>query len=150
MPTRIGACTRRCERRGRRPWGVDRKGTVMKILVAHNSYQQVGGEDHVVAAEIAMLEAHGHEVVLYRLSNHAVEGMSRLALGARTIWRRAAFLDVQRLCRAHRPPRVHFHNTLPLISPAAYYAARAKGVAVVQTLHNFRVCTTATPSARAA
>ena len=64
----------------------------MKILVAHNSYQQVGGEDHVVAAEIAMLEAHGHEVVPYRLSNHAVEGMSRLALGARTIWSRAAFL----------------------------------------------------------
>lgn len=112
----------------------------MRILVAHNSYQQVGGEDHVVAAEIAMLEAHGHEVVPYRLSNHAVEGMSRLALGARTIWSRAAFLDVQRICRAHRPHLVHFHNTLPLISPAAYYAARAEGVAVVQTLHNFRVC----------
>jgi glycosyltransferase involved in cell wall biosynthesis len=39
----------------------------------------------------------------------------------------------------HRPQVVHFHNTLPLISPAAYYAARAEGVAVVQTLHNFRL-----------
>src|SRR5262249_9256982 len=34
----------------------------------------------------------------------------------------------------------HFHNTLPLISPAAYYAARAENVRVVQTLHNFRLC----------
>jgi glycosyltransferase involved in cell wall biosynthesis len=112
----------------------------MRILVAHNSYQQVGGEDHAVAAEIAMLNAHGHEVVPYRLSNNAVEGMSRLALGARTIWSRSAFLDVRRLCRTHRPDVVHFHNTLPLISPAAYYAARAERVPVVQTLHNFRVC----------
>src|SRR5260370_2192563 len=113
MPTRIGACTRRCERRGRRPWGVDRKGTVMKILVAHNSYQQVGGEDHVVAAEIAMLEAHGDEVVPYRLSNHAVEGMSRLPLGARTISTPAAFLHAHRLCRPPLPHLVHFPTPPP-------------------------------------
>jgi glycosyltransferase involved in cell wall biosynthesis len=33
----------------------------------------------------------------------------------------------------------HFHNTLPLISPAALYGARAAGAAVVQTLHSFRL-----------
>ena len=38
-----------------------------------------------------------------------------------------------------RPQLAHFHNTFPLISPSAYYAARAEGVAVVQTLHNFRL-----------
>jgi glycosyltransferase involved in cell wall biosynthesis len=39
----------------------------------------------------------------------------------------------------------HFHNTWPVISPAGYYAARAQGVAVVQTLHNYRlVCPAAT------
>src|SRR5205814_1104988 len=41
--------------------------------------------------------------------------------------------------RAQRPRVAHFHNTFPLISPAAYYAARAEGVGVVQTLHNFRL-----------
>ncbi len=34
---------------------------------------------------------------------------------------------------------VHFHNTLPLISPAAYWGARRGGAAVVQTLHNYRL-----------
>jgi hypothetical protein len=34
---------------------------------------------------------------------------------------------------------MHVHNTLPLISPAAYYAARAERVPVVQTLHNYRL-----------
>src|SRR5262249_13781535 len=34
---------------------------------------------------------------------------------------------------------VHFHNTFPLISPSAYYAAQAENVGVVQTLHNFRL-----------
>jgi len=34
---------------------------------------------------------------------------------------------------------MHAHNIFPLISPSAYYAARAEGVAVVQTLHNYRL-----------
>ena len=34
----------------------------MKILIAHNYYQQVGGEDHCVTAEAAMLQDNGHEV----------------------------------------------------------------------------------------
>ncbi|MGA2500710.1 MAG: glycosyltransferase, partial [Tepidisphaeraceae bacterium] len=33
----------------------------------------------------------------------------------------------------------HFHNTLPLISLAAYGAVRSAGAAVVQTLHNHRM-----------
>jgi glycosyltransferase involved in cell wall biosynthesis len=37
------------------------------------------------------------------------------------------------------PDVVHFHNTFPLISPAAYYACRDLGVPVVQTLHNYRL-----------
>jgi glycosyltransferase involved in cell wall biosynthesis len=38
-----------------------------------------------------------------------------------------------------RPEIAHFHNTFPLISPAAYHAATAAGVPVVQTLHNYRL-----------
>src|SRR5690606_24863904 len=33
---------------------------------------------------------------------------------------------------------VHFQNTFPLVSPAGYYAARAGGAAVVQSVRNFR------------
>ena len=34
---------------------------------------------------------------------------------------------------------VHVHNTLNLVSPAVYYAAKAMKVPVVQTIHNFRL-----------
>jgi glycosyltransferase involved in cell wall biosynthesis len=43
------------------------------------------------------------------------------------------------LFRDERPDIAHFHNTHPLLSPAGYHAARAEGVGVVQTLHNFRL-----------
>jgi glycosyltransferase involved in cell wall biosynthesis len=111
----------------------------MKILVAHNFYKQPGGEDQCVAAEVAMLRAHGHEVTQYCLRNESIDAISRLRLASRTIWSRTAFRELRELFRTHRPQIAHFHNTFPLISPAAYYAARAENVRVVQTVHNFRL-----------
>ena len=43
------------------------------------------------------------------------------------------------MIRSARFDVAHFHNTFPLVSPAGYYAARKSGLAVVQTLHNFRL-----------
>jgi glycosyltransferase involved in cell wall biosynthesis len=112
----------------------------MNILAAHNFYKQPGGEDQCVAAEVAMLKAHGHEVTQYFLMNVSIDAMSRLQVGSRTIWSGPAFRELRQMFRTHRPQIVHFHNTFPLISPAAYYAAQAENVRVVQTLHNFRLC----------
>jgi glycosyltransferase involved in cell wall biosynthesis len=112
----------------------------MKIVVAHNFYRQPGGEDQCVATEVAMLTARGHAVTQYCLRNESIDSMGRLDLASRTIWSQPAFQELRDLFRTHRPQIAHFHNTFPLISPAAYYAARAEDVRVVQTLHNFRLC----------
>jgi glycosyltransferase involved in cell wall biosynthesis len=111
----------------------------MNILVAHNFYKLAGGEDQCVAAEVALLRAHGHEVATYCLSNDAIDSMGRLHVAGRAIWSRQAGVELGHAIRAHGSQVVHFHNTFPLISPAAYYSAHAAGVAVVQTLHNFRL-----------
>lgn len=111
----------------------------MRTLVVHNSYQQHGGEDSCVLAEIAMLEHYGHQVSQYAASNDAIKTMSRIELAGRTVWSVPAYRDLRSIIRQSRPDVVHFHNTFPLISPAAYYAARMEGVPVVQTLHNYRL-----------
>ena len=111
----------------------------MKVLLCHNFYQQPGGEDQVFADEAALLEARGHCVVRYTRDNDAVAGMTAADLARRTMWNPTAYADVYRLARRHRADVVHFHNTFPLMSPAVYYAARAAGAAVVQTLHNYRL-----------
>jgi glycosyltransferase involved in cell wall biosynthesis len=117
----------------------------MRVIVCHNFYQQPGGEDRVFRDEAALLEAHGHEVALYSVHNDTIRGRSRWAVAADTIWNRRTAAELGELIRRFRPDVVHFHNTFPLISPAAYHAARTAGAAVVQTLHNFRlICPKAT------
>ncbi len=111
----------------------------VKILVVHNYYQQPGGEDRVFEDESELLASHGHEVVKFAKHNDSVKEMSSWSLAARTIWNSQVAREIGELVRSHRADIVHFHNTLPLISPAAYYAARQAGAAVVQTLHNYRL-----------
>jgi len=111
----------------------------VKLLLVHNSYQQPGGEDQVFASELELLASHGHEVVRYTAHNEAVRQLSKLTLACRTSWSRTTYREMRALLQRERPEIVHVHNTLPLLSPAVYYAAGAARVPVVQTLHNYRL-----------
>jgi glycosyltransferase involved in cell wall biosynthesis len=111
----------------------------VNILLLHNSYLQAGGEDVVYANESKLLERHGHRVTRFSVHNDQVAAMPRVKLAAKTLWNRSACREIAGIIRANRIQVCHFHNTFPLISPAAYYAARDEGVPVVQTLHNFRL-----------
>jgi glycosyltransferase involved in cell wall biosynthesis len=111
----------------------------MRILVAHNAYQQRGGEDAVVEAEIALLRAYGHEVEYFGLHNDALKQMSRTAAAVTAIWSQRSANAVDKLCNAFAPHLIHVHNTFPLISPSLYWTAARHKVPVVQTLHNFRL-----------
>src|SRR5262249_25457480 len=120
----------------------------MRILVVHESYQQRGGEDAVASAEADQLELHGHTVLRYSRHNDELKGKGALRIvgaGLGTVWAKKSFKELENLLVGGKPDVVHFHNTLPLISPSAYYACARSGVPVVQTLHNYRlVCPAAT------
>jgi len=109
------------------------------VLAIHNYYQQPGGEDQAFAAETRLLEAHGDEVIRYTNHNDRVASLHALDLARKTIWNEQSYRDLSNIIRDRRPDVMHAHNTFPLISPAAYTAARDGGIPVVQTLHNFRL-----------
>lgn len=114
----------------------------MKILVIHNRYQHAGGEDEVFAAESRLLRDAGHEVHEYvRTNDDIVLGgpPARVGLALDTVWARQEQRTLRQTIDHVAPDVAHFHNTFPLISPAAYYTCRAAGVPVVQTLHNYRL-----------
>jgi len=111
----------------------------MRLLLCHNYYQQAGGEDQVFADEAQLLKSHGHDVIKYSVHNDAIDDMNHWDVALRTLWNQTSYREIRGLMRRERPDLVHFTNTFPLISPAAYYAARSEVVPVVQSLHNFRM-----------
>ena len=114
----------------------------LSVLVIHNQYQQPGGEDVVVQAEVDLLRRAGHRVLQFTQNNATLANFSPLekaALSVTTTWNPAAYSTIRALLEKERPDIVHCHNLLPQVSPAAYYACRSAGVPVVQTLHNYRL-----------
>ena len=110
----------------------------MNILLVHCHYRLAGGEDAVFEDERRMLERHGHTVTVLESTND-VSGVSKALLPLAALYNPAAAAQVQRLIRERDIHLVHVHNTLLRLSPAVLCAAKAAGVPVVQTLHNFRL-----------
>lgn len=114
----------------------------MKILFAHNNYQQPGGEEKSFAQEVALLRAHGHTVIEYTRSNAEVDGYSRgekLRLPARMIWSTQTYRAVTDILRRERPDIVHVNNMHFIISPSIFQACADAGVPAVTTLRSYRL-----------
>ena len=114
----------------------------MNILIVHNHYQIPGGEDQVAAQEAELLRAHGHKVITYYRDNSELKDFSlgqKILLPFRTIYNPRTCREIRKCIRENKIDVVHVHNTLMLVSPAVYYAAKKEKVPVVQTIHNFRL-----------
>jgi glycosyltransferase involved in cell wall biosynthesis len=117
----------------------------LNILVVHNFYQQPGGEDQVFRDEVELLRSRGNTVSEFNVHNDEVSKLGKLTLAHKTFWNSESYQRIREIVQRERIEIAHFHNTFPLISPAAYYGARDGGARVVQTLHNYRLqCPVAT------
>jgi glycosyltransferase involved in cell wall biosynthesis len=115
----------------------------VRVLLVHEYYRERGGEDIAFETDATLLAAAGHEVRRLAFHNAEIPEQAslreRLGLAAATLWSRSAAREVADAVRATRPQVVHFHNTFPLVSPAAFGAASRLGAGVVATLHNYRL-----------
>ncbi|MGB7440878.1 MAG: glycosyltransferase [Coleofasciculaceae cyanobacterium] len=111
----------------------------MQILSIHNNYQIRGGEDESREAEERLLREMGHRVEVYQENNDRIADMGSGRLALRTIWSTEAYQKVKQYLTGSTYNLVHVQNFFPLISPSVYYAAKAAGVPVVQTLRNYRL-----------
>lgn len=109
------------------------------VLLVHNAYQQRGGEDSVVDAELELLRSRGHVVETYFRRNDDLADMPAWQAAGQMLWSPQTVRELGARIAASRPDVIHVHNTFPLISPSLYWAAERAGVPVVQTLHNFRL-----------
>jgi glycosyltransferase involved in cell wall biosynthesis len=112
----------------------------MRIAIFHNRYRERGGEDTAVDGEAELLEKGGHTVVRCIADNReSLAGpldQVRTALHARRSPSGAA--RAARIADEAPLDVAHVHNFFPLLSPAVHETLSARGVPVVQTLHNYR------------
>lgn len=115
----------------------------MKVLICHNRYRSASpsGENQVVDSEISLLRRAGVEVIQMIEDSDSIVSGGLIVMGNAALGPLYSPKGVQRfraLLREEHPDLIHLHNVFPLISPAVVRAAKAVGVPVVQTIHNYR------------
>ncbi len=115
----------------------------MRVLVIHNRYraERPSGENVLVDTESRLLEKHGCNVERLEVSSDDISqwpAARKALIPARVIWSLEGYRLTAEAIRRFRPDIVHVHNTFPLLSPSALWAARSSDASVVLTLHNFR------------
>jgi len=116
------------------------KARRMRILLVHNHYRIAGGEDAVVSAERRLLEDKGQAVALLESDNADISGaLDQFRIGVGALYPRDGNRRVAAEIKRFRPDVMRVHNFFPRFSPSIYSAAPEAGVAVVQTLHNYRL-----------
>jgi hypothetical protein len=98
----------------------------MRVLLIHNQYATIHGEQFLAAANGEILGSHGHETLEHR--RRSCELRPGLVGSGRAIFTgihsRRAFPDVQRIIASLQPDIVHVRNVFPLISPWVLRASR--------------------------
>ncbi|MBQ1171379.1 MAG: glycosyltransferase family 4 protein [Lachnospiraceae bacterium] len=115
----------------------------LNILQVHNFYREPGGEDVVVKNEAEMLKEHGHRVYKYYRRNEEIAHLplfEKIILPFDSVFSVKTYIQIRRIIRKKKIDLVHVHNTLHLISPSVFWAARKEGIPVVMTVHNYRLC----------
>lgn len=134
----------------------------MKVLMINSFFYLRGGSERCFFDLMALLEAHGHEVIPfsmhhernrptpyadYFISNidfpQKLGGGSSLAdkLSAveRVLYSREARRQIERLIADTRPDVAHVHGIAHETSPSILPALQKAGVPVVQTLHDYKL-----------
>jgi glycosyltransferase involved in cell wall biosynthesis len=112
----------------------------VRVLIVHNTYRGPGGEDVVARLEATLLREHGHDVREWWRSNTEFAGpLGLLRAPAHAVWAVDSRRILGRTIADFRPQVMHVHNFWMAVSPSAHRLARREGIAVVQTLHNFRL-----------
>lgn len=115
----------------------------MRVLVVHNFYRSdtPSGENRVVEDEVQSLRSAGAEVRLLSHSSDEIDGLSvarKAEVAISPLHSVRGVREVRQALDAFRPDILHLHNPYPFFSLAVVDAADARGVPVVQTVHNHR------------
>ena len=115
----------------------------LSVLVIHNRYQQPGGEDAVVHAEVDLLRSAGHRVLQYTRDNAvspATARCTRLPCSSAPPGTERTYADIRALIVKQRPDIAHCHNLLAAgESRLPITRASRQACPSCRRLHNYRL-----------
>jgi len=113
----------------------------MKVLLVHDFYQTLGGEDAVALAEKQLLESRVDRLHFYERRNIEINDYGlgkKIAFPIHTVYSLRTRREVKDIAKQFQPDFAYIHNVFPLISPSLYHTLHSLQIPMLQVLHDFR------------
>ena len=106
----------------------------MNILIIHNIYSKIGGEEKVVEFQKQLLESKGHNVIVYYRNYNEMNSWFFGKIGGlfTSIFNSRSIKDVKKIIKDFNPHISILHNLFPIISPAIINLLKSKRVIIGQ------------------
>ena len=108
----------------------------MKILVIHNNYQNVGGEDIAVESEINLLKKYYEVEVLYFENNY--KNILSLIFSFLFNSNLNSNKELKKIIKVFKPDVAYIHNTWFTASVGIFKLLSKNGIKTLIKVHNFR------------
>ncbi len=112
----------------------------MKILLLHEYFSYLGGEDIYHDSLKRLFKSYGHKVIEFTKNNKDIGKniFSRILVSQKTYWNKEVYSKLTEIILSEKPEIAHFNNIFPLITPIAYRVCAKLKIPVVQTFHDYR------------
>src|SRR5579872_6287445 len=111
----------------------------MKVLMLHNRYKIMGGEDVSTDAECSLLKSNGIDVDTVFITNDIINNKNKLNVAFNTVWSNKYYHEILKKIQHGNYDIFHVQNFFPLFSPSIFYAAKKAGTKIVMSVRNYRL-----------
>jgi glycosyltransferase involved in cell wall biosynthesis len=113
----------------------------MRILMVHNKYGVMSGEEVMIERVISLLRKNNHEVRSFFKDSAEIESMrfGKARSFFAGIYSVSSKKEIRHVLDEFKPDIVQIQNLFPLISPAILPVIRKRGVPIVMRCANFRL-----------
>lgn len=110
-----------------------------KVLILHNEYQQLGGEDCVVENEYQLLKKNNWPVEKLIIKSNGYNFLKKIKTAVTLADAKDEIQKIIGQIKKTQPDIVHVHNYFPLITAGVFAEIKKLSIPTVHTLHNFRM-----------
>ncbi|MCX6732993.1 MAG: glycosyltransferase family 4 protein [Candidatus Roizmanbacteria bacterium] len=111
----------------------------MKILLIHNKYRYLGGEETYVQNISKLLRAEGHTIIQYSKDTKKASIKDKFLIVFYLFWNPSIMKDIKDLVQKKHPDVALVQNIFPLIGPTVYWALKKQGIPIIQRISNYRL-----------
>ena len=115
-------------------------GESLRILIIHNEYAAMSGEEHALRAIAGLLEENGHSVIWFLRSSADIRGLKdKIHAFFSGIHSRQAAKDLGSVLEKTRPDAVLVQNLYPFLSPAILPVIKSFNIPIMMRCPNYRL-----------